>query len=90
MQICRSLVVFMFIRHVHFLFCVVFTPVLDLFLAKRETRRHQSYSQTVRQANTNDFILVSLKCLVLISVKFIVNMSIFFSYLIQFVFVEFC
>ena len=64
MQICRSLEVFMFIRHVHFLFCDVFTPALDLFPpAKRETKRHQSYSQSVRQANTNDFILVSLKCI---------------------------
>ena len=35
MQICRSLAVFMFIRPVHFLFCDVFTPVLDLFPLKR-------------------------------------------------------
>ena len=60
-QICRRIVVFMFIRLVHFLFCVVFTPVRDLFLAKREAKRHQSYSQSVLQADTNDFILVSLK-----------------------------
>ena len=67
----------------------VYTPALDLFSpAKRETKRHQSYSQSVRLANTNDFIWLVWN--VLTRVKFIVNMTIFFSYLIQFVFVEYC